>query len=324
MKIALNFKELRQNVQLHFEEVKNISDGGFERGYNEGYTKGNEDGYTNGFGTGVEAGKVEGYSNGYDAGTKDGYNTGYERGSEEGYSNGYDKGSMDGYTAGEEAGRNAENVEFWSIFQDNGNRTDYASAFRWHFFSPTNFKPVFDIKPTTAGYMFHNFGANSNDEPMDMSEYAEKHNIVFDFSNCTNFHTAFASGKIKRLPTIDISKLTDSYYANYAFYGGYTSPKLTTIDGLVCSEKTVFSSSMFSYRHNLTKVIFKGVIAKNGLSLSGTSLDHDSLISMINCLKDYSEDTSGTVWKVTLGSTLLAKLTDEEKQIAEDKGWQLV
>lgn len=228
------------------------------------------------------------------------------------------------YQAGEQAGRNVENEQFWSVFQDNGNRTDYSNAFKGQWFSPTNFKPVFDIKPTRADSMFHNFGIDSADAPMDFSEYAEKHNIVFDFSQCTNFHTAFASGKIKRLPTIDISKLTDSYYANYAFYGGYTSPKLTTIDGLVCSEKTTFNSTMFGYMNTLTKVIFKGVIAKNGLSLNPTSLDHDSLMSMINCLKDYSEDTSGTVWKVTLGSTLLAKLTDEEKQIAYDKGWKLV
>ena len=53
------------------------------------------------------------------------------------------------------------------------------------------------------------------------------------------------------------------------------------------------------------------------------NLDHESLLSVVNCLKDYSADTSGTVWKVTLGATNLAKLTADEKAIATGKGWTL-
>ena len=47
-------------------------------------------------------------------------------------------------------------------------------------------------------------------------------------------------------------------------------------------------------------------------------------MSIINCLKDYSTDTSGTSHTVTLGTTNLAKLTDEQKAIATEKGWSLV
>jgi hypothetical protein len=46
-------------------------------------------------------------------------------------------------------------------------------------------------------------------------------------------------------------------------------------------------------------------------------------MSIINTLNDYSTYTGTTVFKVTLGSTNLAKLTDAEKAIATEKGWTL-
>jgi hypothetical protein len=46
-------------------------------------------------------------------------------------------------------------------------------------------------------------------------------------------------------------------------------------------------------------------------------------MSVLNCLNDYSEDTSGTTYTCQLGSTNLAKLTTEEKTIATSKGWTL-
>ena len=58
---------------------------------------------------------------------------------------------------------------------------------------------------------------------------------------------------------------------------------------------------------------------KASLDLSGcTKLTHDSLMVVINGLQ-----TVTTTQKLTLGSTNLAKLTDEEKKVATDKGWTL-
>ena len=100
--------------------------------------------------------------------------------------------------------------------------------------------------------------------------------------------------------------------------------KCTSIQKIITHEKLDFSNA-FNYRSALTHVIFEGVIGKNGLNLSQSpNLDRESLLSVVNCLKDYSADTSGTVWKVTLGTANLAKLTAEEKAIATGKGWTLV
>ena len=48
------------------------------------------------------------------------------------------------------------------------------------------------------------------------------------------------------------------------------------------------------------------------------NLTHDSLMVVVNGLQ-----TVTTTKKLTLGSTNLAKLTDEEKKVATDKGWTL-
>ena len=50
------------------------------------------------------------------------------------------------------------------------------------------------------------------------------------------------------------------------------------------------------------------------------SLTHDCLVNMLNNLKDLTGDAAKTL---TLGTTNLAKLTDEEKAIATNKNWTL-
>ena len=57
---------------------------------------------------------------------------------------------------------------------------------------------------------------------------------------------------------------------------------------------------------------------KVSFSLSdSTELTHDSLMVVINGLQTVTGQT------LTLGTTNLAKLTDEEKKVATDKGWTL-
>ena len=50
-------------------------------------------------------------------------------------------------------------------------------------------------------------------------------------------------------------------------------------------------------------------------------LSRDSLLSIINILKDYSG--TGTSQTLTIGETALARLTDDDISIATNKGWTL-
>ena len=78
---------------------------------------------------------------------------------------------------------------------------------------------------------------------------------------------------------------------------------------------------MFGDTSGLENITIGGEICSD-ISFSGnTKLTHDSLMSIINHLKDFSGTT--TTNTCTLGSRNLAKLTDAEKAIATEKGWTL-
>lgn len=95
MKLDVTFTETDQHFHPNFGEVHNVSDGGFERGYDAGYAKGETAGYTKGYGEGETAG--------YNQGNSDGYETGYTKGNSDGYANGYENGYDSGYVKGEES-----------------------------------------------------------------------------------------------------------------------------------------------------------------------------------------------------------------------------
>lgn len=141
--------------------------------------------------------------------------------------------------------------------------------------------------------------------PIDTSKGTGFYNM---FGNCTNITT---------IPPIDTSKGTEF---NNMFYN---CTKLITVPPLDTSNSTTYNN-MFVNCTSLQNITFVGTINVNGLNLSSsTKLTHDSLMSIVNALADKSGDTS-TTWKVSIGSTNLAKLTAEEIKIAEDKGWVIV
>lgn len=213
-----------------------------------------------------------------------------------------------GYEEGKAAGKQAEYDEFWDMFQNNGKRTDYRYAFRsaepiW---TETNFKPKYDFKPVNALYMFGNFKLG----------FPECLNgRVLDFSKTTTMNYCFANYTGKYLPSIDLTScITTEGALGWCSY-------LTTIEKIITSENTPFAS-LLNNNTNLETVIFEGVIGKNGLNLSTSpKLTIESLRSIISCLKDYSQDTSGTQWAVTVGSANLAKLTDDDLDNIDMKGW---
>lgn len=205
-----------------------------------------------------------------------------------------------------EAGKKVEHDAFWDAYQNNGSRTDYALAFanlnaNW---TDKSYNPKYPLKVTNASQMFQSCGVVDT-------------KIECDFSKCTNFHWTFRNSQIKHIGVVDFSSC-NIIDGTFTFLNNCTD-----IDEIICHENLALSQ--FSYSFKLVNVKFSGVIAKNGLDVGhSTALSHDSLMSVINCLKDYSKDTSGTSWAVTLGSANHSKLTNAEKAIATEKGWSLV
>lgn len=165
---------------------------------------------------------------------------------------------------------------FWDSYQNYGNRVDYTNGFGSCWTKET-FKPKYDIKPTNA-YMFMRYAPLDN---VDMVEHLEKLGITLDFSNCTNCQYGFYGAKISRLGVIDLRKIKSA-----TADGVFSSAYLKTIDLLKVSEEQT-NLSWFSEATVLENITIEGVIAANLNMSKCSNLTHESLMSIINALKDF-------------------------------------
>ena len=214
------------------------------------------------------------------------------------------------YNEGVEQGKQAEYDAFWDAFQSNGSLSSYRSAFNGYGWGDVTFAPKYDIVPTEAVLMFYYTRIT------DLKQLLLNCGAILDLSNAKNCTQVFTfNSRLKTLPKIDISSATKTAQLFY------NNAKLESIDELVVNENTPFDRC-FNDSPSIVHLIVTGTIGQNGFNVQwATKLDKESLLSIINCLKDYSADTSGTVWEVTIGAENLAKLTDAEKEIAKNKGW---
>lgn len=134
---------------------------------------------------------------------------------------------------------------------------------------------------------------------------------LLDLSNVTNANGAFSSCKsLKSIPEFNTSKLQN---ASNLFAG--------------CSSLTSIPRLNFSKVNSLYHVVYNCTSLKEFLPYgmkvsfdlsSSTKFERENLVTVLNNLA-----TVTTTQTLTLGEVNLAKLTDEDKKIATDKGWTL-
>lgn len=104
--------------------------------------------------------------------------------------------------------------------------------------------------------------------------------------------------------------------------GTWAFVNCTGLENLVLpASLTSIGSSPFSGCTALNTVTLGNGFNCNGLNLTGCPLTVDSMIAMFESLADL---TGEAVKTLTLGADNLAKLTDEQKQIATNKNWNLM
>ena len=209
-----------------------------------------------------------------------------------------------------EAGKTAEHNEFWE--ETHNNMLNGANCFTGYHWTDNNFKPIRDIVVAYGERIFSVSGIQ------DLRGCLQRQGVVLDTSKATTMAYAFSSSKIKYLPVIDCSGVNRTAGMQYLIS---TCSSLIEVEKIILPDPSKISNynGMLTGCSNLERVIFEGAIGKIGLNLSGSpKLDHESLMSVINCLAPTS-----TAMTVTLGATNLAKLTDDEKAIATEKGWTL-
>lgn len=201
------------------------------------------------------------------------------------YENGYSQAEVDaavarGVEQGVESGKEAERAAFWGVFQANGARTNYDSAFFDTNWNAVNFRPVYDMKPKSAENMFRGWNTRTA-RSFDLVAVLESCGVSLDLSNCTNITRIFnSSTDIGHIGVMDVRKIT-SYTVPFAY------SHIRTIDKMIVDENTPLSSIFTSYS-SLRNITFEGVIGTTANFQWCTSLTVASMKNIISCLKDYS------------------------------------
>lgn len=216
-----------------------------------------------------------------------------------------------------EKGKKSQYDEFWDNYQRaiNGESNVYSAQYMFasESWNDETFKPKYSMT-----YMANANNMFNSCDVTDLNATLERQGVVFDFHKVASFGGTFSYMSTTTLPIIDTRGTTAGSVFSNMFR---SSKKLRTIEKLILKDdgSQPFLNS-FNYCESLENIVVEGVIGQNGLNLQGSpKLTHDSLMSIINALKD----NSGTsTWKtITLGAENLAKLTPEELEIMDIKQW---
>lgn len=134
-------------------------------------------------------------------------------------------------------------------------------------------------------------------------------------SSSANLNYIYYSSKITDT-IVDIDARDKTLIETFSYAG-----QLKTIRKLIVNENTKYTTP-FRGLGNLVNFVVEGEIGQNGFDLlSCAKLSYDSLVSIMNALKDFSG--SGTTHTITLTSTSKQLLNEQGNKIAEAqaKGW---
>lgn len=161
-------------------------------------------------------------------------------------------------------------------------------------------KAVLDATKS-AKNLFSSYNGLSVDELISYNDTANVARMDYMFNNCTSLTS------IPRLDTSQVTSMNGMFsYAN----------KLTAIPELDASKVENFDSIFYNCG-SLTSIGIYGFT--RSIDISPTALGHDALVAFLNQAGNAYDSSQ----KIKIGQTKLALLSDEEKAIATNKGWQL-
>ena len=178
---------------------------------------------------------------------------------------------------------------------------------------------------TDMSYMFSNCFSLTTIPLLDTSNVTNMYSMFqscsklttipqLDTSNVTDMTNMFGScSKLTTIPQLDTSNVTNM---NRMFFN---CASLTSVPQLDTSNVTDMNR-MFSNCSRLEEIHMINMKVSFDIHYS-TKFTREALVEIIN--NCYDVTTLNKTAKLTMGSTNLAKLTDEDKLIATNKGWTL-
>lgn len=218
------------------------------------------------------------------------------------------------YVSDYDAGKLAEWSEFWDSVQQYGNRTCYSFMFGSDVWNDRTFKPKYDLVPINdASFMFN------TSEITNLTKILKECGVKLDTSNITDYTSLFSDSKFTHIPAIDFIGITNLGTIHKDVFSN--NPDLIEIEKLKVYENTGFSRS-FTKLTNLENITIEGTIAMDGYNFQwSNNLTYDSLKSIINALKDLTG--TGESRTIIIGDTNISKLTAEDLDIINKKGWTI-
>ena len=190
-----------------------------------------------------------------------------------------------------EAGVKVEWNKLWDDIQDKGNRTAYNNAFQ-NAWSDVAFQPKYDIRPTSAGYMF------AGTKIANLKGCLESHKVVLDLSKATSIDRLFSDApNLTYLP--EISTISAPHLQNVV----YNCKNLISVDNIVLKDdgSQTFNDNSFKSCSSLVEIRFSGKIGNNMNISWSKGLSMMSLSSIVGAL---STSVSGKT--ITLPNTARA------------------
>lgn len=170
------------------------------------------------------------------------------------------------------AGRTAEWDAFWEIYQEQGQRTDYSTAFSGIGWEKENFHPRYPVK-VVNGYMLFR-----NNEHLNAAMLAQ---ASLDFRGCETLQYGFMScTALEGIDNVSVSRNADSCFL------GCSRLHAVTNFGLPTAENGVVSN-LFWNCPALEHLTLIGTLRQGNLGLQkSTKLDRESIVGLIGALSD--------------------------------------
>jgi hypothetical protein len=206
-----------------------------------------------------------------------------------------------------EAGKKADHDEFWDAFQSDGTLTSYSYAFAYGRWNDETFKPKYDIKPTSANFMFaynNNVGTGTSSKYCitDLSACFERTGTKLDTSSAIEMQQVFYMGKgFTRLPPISFENCIE---LSATFYG---CTELRTIDKLILKSDgtNTFTKNSWDFPFGqctaLKNITIEGSVG-DSINLSHSPLTAESLVSVVEHLSDTATKKTATFKQSAINS----------------------
>ena len=154
-------------------------------------------------------------------------------------------------------------------------------TFAGHYWNDTTFNPTVDlVVPYCSGLFYQS-------HITDLKGILERNGVKLDFSKATRLNGIFEQSTITNVGIIDTRKCTN--LQNFL----YSSSKLVSIEKVILKEdgSQTWANIAFRGLASLENITFEGVIGSDITFNNSPLLTHESLMSIINALTDYSNKT---------------------------------